>query len=82
MLNCKKTIERLYPYLDRELSEQELVEVREHLDLCPPCAKHFAFESGVLRVVSDACKAIQAPAALRARIMSSRTNATEVPPTK
>ncbi len=79
MLNCKKTIELLYPYLDRELSAQELEEIQEHLDMCPPCARHFALESGMLRIVSKACKSVQAPAALRARVMSTCMKAAEPP---
>ena len=73
MINCKTTVERLYPYLDRELSELELVEVREHLALCPPCAKHFEFESGMLRIVGDACRSVEAPDGLKAKILSARS---------
>ena len=74
MLDCKKTAERLYPYLDRELSDEELDEVRAHLEHCPPCAKFFEYESGVLRFVSDACRSVEAPASLRAKILSVRSS--------
>ena len=74
MINCKTTVERLYPYLDRELSEQELDEVREHLALCPPCAKHFDFESGMLRIVGDVCRSVEAPDGLKAKILSARSD--------
>ncbi len=74
MLNCKKTVEQLYPYLDRELTAQELEDVRAHLDHCPPCAKYFAYESGMLRFVSDACRSVEAPASLRAKILSARSS--------
>lgn len=73
MINCKTTVERLYPYLDRELSAQEIEEVREHLALCPPCAKYFNFESGMLRMVSDACRSVEAPEGLKAKILSTRS---------
>jgi len=82
MLNCTKTIERLYPFIDRELSEQELEEIREHLEMCPPCAKHFAFESGVLRFINDVCRSVEAPAALRAKVLSTCTYASETRTTK
>lgn len=71
MTKCKTTIERLYPYLDRELSTQEIEEIREHLDACPPCARHFQFEAGVLRFVGAACRSVEAPAELRAKILSA-----------
>lgn len=77
MTNCRMTIERLYPYLDRELSEQEIEEVADHLRRCPPCARHFAFEAGMLSFVSDACKSVKAPPDLVARILSRRTASIE-----
>lgn len=73
MINCKTTVERLYPYLDRELSAEEIEEVREHLALCPPCAKYFDFESGMLRLVSNACRSVEAPVSLREKIVSARS---------
>ncbi len=72
MIDCRMTLERLYPYLDRELSEAEIEEVRAHLDLCPPCAKHFEFESGMIRVVGDACRKTEAPPELKSRILAAR----------
>ena len=71
MTNCKVTIESLYPYLDRELSAQEIESIREHLNRCPPCARHFEFEAGILRFVSSACRSVEAPPDLRAKILSA-----------
>lgn len=82
MHNCTNTIKRLYPYIDRELSEQEITQIREHLAMCPPCAKHFSFESGMLRFIGAACRSVAAPAELRARVLSTCTYATNTPPTK
>ena len=36
-VGCDETIERLYYYLDGELTEQRRVEITRHLDLCGPC---------------------------------------------
>jgi len=69
MSNCKHTIENLYRYLDRDLSVEEMREVSEHLRRCPPCAKHFHFEEGVLRLVSEACRKQHAPEHLKAKIL-------------
>jgi mycothiol system anti-sigma-R factor len=72
MINCKTTIERLYPFLDRELTEDEHTEVQEHLSLCPPCARHFQFEAGVLRFVSASCRNVKTPESLLQRIAAAR----------
>jgi mycothiol system anti-sigma-R factor len=66
-------IERLYPYLDRELTEDELGEVQDHLNRCPPCAKHFDYEAGVLRFVGDAGRSVCAPQRLLEKILAART---------
>jgi hypothetical protein len=34
---CERVLERLSPFLDRELPEVEIGEIREHLAFCPPC---------------------------------------------
>ena len=72
MINCKTTVDRLYKYLDRELTEREVEEVQEHLDYCPPCAKYFAFEAGVLRFIGDACRSVSAPENLRGKVLAAR----------
>ncbi len=64
MGDCKETLDRLYEYLDRELSEEEQVEVQRHLDECPPCRDRFHFEENVLRVVRRCCRDVSAPPSL------------------
>ncbi len=64
MGDCKETLDRLYEYLDRELSEEEQVEVQQHLDDCPPCRDRFHFEENVLRVVRRCCRDVSAPPSL------------------
>lgn len=68
MLNCKDTIEKLYGYLDRQLSDGEAQEVREHLQNCQHCDDHFRFEENVLTRVHSACHETRTPADLKDRI--------------
>jgi anti-sigma factor (TIGR02949 family) len=68
MANCKDTIDRLYSYLDRELSPSERREVESHLALCPPCRDHFRFEYNVLSVIGQKCRQTAAPEGLKVRI--------------
>lgn len=64
MGDCKDTLDRLYEYLDRELSGDERVEVQRHLDDCPPCQDRFHFEENVLRLVRRCCRDVAAPPSL------------------
>ena len=68
MMNCKETVARLQTFLDRELSETEVAEVRMHLGACPPCRDHFHFEEHLKRLVRDGACPERAPISLRERI--------------
>jgi mycothiol system anti-sigma-R factor len=68
MMNCKEIAARLQTFLDRELSEAEVAEVRMHLGACPPCQNHFHFEEHLKRLVRDRACTEQAPLSLRDRI--------------
>lgn len=55
-LDCDETIERLYYYLDGELTEERRVEIQRHLDLCGPCVHAFGFETELRKVIANRCK--------------------------
>jgi mycothiol system anti-sigma-R factor len=55
-VGCDETIERLYVYLDGELTEQRRVEIARHLDLCGPCVGAYGFEAELRRVIANRCK--------------------------
>jgi mycothiol system anti-sigma-R factor len=55
-VGCDETIERLYYYLDGELTEQRRVEITRHLDLCGPCVGAYGFETELRRVISNRCR--------------------------
>ncbi len=67
-MNCRECEERLQSYVDRELSEQELLEVQRHLEACPPCENHFRLQLHLKRLVKVCCESGQAPAHLRAKL--------------
>jgi mycothiol system anti-sigma-R factor len=64
--NCDETMGRLSLYLDRELSENEVGEVKRHLASCPPCEQVFDFQLELKRLVRKECCTDDAPARLRA----------------
>ena len=68
MINCKNCKQALHPYIDRELSDEDIVQVRDHLDDCPGCLHLYEFEASLRRLVRVRCREQLAPEALRARI--------------
>jgi mycothiol system anti-sigma-R factor len=55
-VDCSETIERLYGYLDGELTDERRVEIQQHLDDCPPCLKAYDFEVELRVVIADRCR--------------------------
>jgi len=68
VITCKNCKQALHPYIDRELSDEDIVQVREHLDACPACVHLFEFEASLRRLVRVRCREQLAPDSLRARI--------------
>ncbi len=66
-VDCNETIERLYHYLDGELTDERRKEIRVHLDECAPCLGAFDFESDLRKVIANRCKD-HVPDSLRQRV--------------
>jgi mycothiol system anti-sigma-R factor len=69
-MDCAKCLERLYAYLDEELSPAELTQVRAHLDDCGGCEDELVIEQRFLARVRDCCHEDVAPTELRARVVA------------
>ena len=54
--DCSDSIERLYHYLDGELTEERRAQIKRHLDECPPCLGAFDFEVELRAVIASRCK--------------------------
>ena len=67
-IDCEEAARRLHGFLDKELNEAEVVEVRGHLNSCEECKSKFRFEASLKRVVMRHSSEQQAPASLRNRI--------------
>jgi mycothiol system anti-sigma-R factor len=65
--DCDETIERLYTYLDGELTDERRHAIQAHLDQCGPCLEAVDFEAELRRVIADRCKD-RVPESLRTRI--------------
>ncbi|MHB1518135.1 MAG: mycothiol system anti-sigma-R factor [Acidimicrobiales bacterium] len=69
-LSCDETIERLYIYLDGELTDERRAEIAQHLDMCGPCVGAYGFEAELRRVIANRCRD-RVPEALIARVASA-----------
>jgi mycothiol system anti-sigma-R factor len=61
----------LNPYLDRELSDEDIIQVRQHLEVCGGCVHVYQFEESLRRLVRVRCQEQGAPEWLRAKISMS-----------
>lgn len=68
-IDCQEALDRLYEFLDEELTPELAEEVRQHLEACAPCLKLSAFESAYLRFLEARTRAKAAPEALRRRVL-------------
>ena len=68
--DCDETIERLYWFLDGELTEERRQAIRAHLDECSPCLQVMGFEADLRRLLADRCRD-HVPAGLRERIAAA-----------
>jgi anti-sigma factor (TIGR02949 family) len=70
--NCKGCEERIQPYVDRELTVDEVVLVEAHLARCPYCERCYEFEATLRRVVKRHLVEPMPPA-LKAKLVALRT---------
>ena len=74
---CEEAFRRLDDYLDRELSSEEMLLVKEHLEVCAGCAREFTFEESLLKGVRSKLRQIELPPTLQARILGVLGNPPE-----
>lgn len=66
---CSEVLARVYSYLDGEIEDKSLAQIREHLDECGPCLREYGLEEAVKRLVQKCCGAESAPSGLRSKVM-------------
>jgi anti-sigma factor RsiW len=69
---CGDCEEMMQPYMDGMLSDEEVIEAREHLERCPWCDRRYRFESDLRHFVRVATEEPMSPG-LRERLESLRT---------
>lgn len=68
---CKEAFSRLDDFLDRELTHEEMLLVKMHLDKCHMCAQEFQFEASVLVALKEKLHHIDLPEDLLQQLSSA-----------
>jgi len=50
-MNCKEAAEFFYPYLDKELSPDDVAKLEAHIAECEPCMGHMEFDRALRHLV-------------------------------
>ncbi|HEY0118385.1 MAG TPA: mycothiol system anti-sigma-R factor [Cellulomonas sp.] len=64
---CSQALQRLWGYLDKELTVDDEDELRDHLAGCPPCLAEYSIDVVLKNLVRRSCHE-EAPETLRVRI--------------
>jgi anti-sigma factor (TIGR02949 family) len=70
--DCRDVLDRVYEYLDAEMTRHDLGKIKQHLEECGPCLQQFDLEGALKALVRRSCQDA-APADLRMRIMTRIT---------
>jgi anti-sigma factor (TIGR02949 family) len=68
MADCNETLRELEAFLDGEVPDEELVDIRAHLEGCPDCFQAFDFHAELKAVIATKCRGDEMPPGLLARI--------------
>lgn len=62
--SCEEIFRRLDDYIDRELSDDEVRKVEEHLSACAECAGEYRFEASLIEELKAKLRRIAVPPTL------------------
>ncbi len=68
-LTCEEVVQRLFPYIDKELDDRANAEIAHHLETCRGCYTRAEFERKLKAKVAETGQA-EAPERLRKRLKS------------
>ena len=69
-MDCEENIRQLWDYLDGELTELRMSEIRSHLKSCRGCFPHFDFEKVFLEAIAKSRVEHTTPEDLRRKVMA------------
>ncbi|MBN6034486.1 mycothiol system anti-sigma-R factor [Amycolatopsis sp. 195334CR] len=70
-VNCDEALAEIYLLLDKECSKEHEVELRRHLDECPPCLEEYGIDEQIKQILARKCGGDLAPAELKSKLRAS-----------
>jgi anti-sigma factor (TIGR02949 family) len=67
---CREAERRLQEYVDRQLTDDEIDRIEQHLAVCERCTNCYRFETEVRLYVREACVTEPCPETLKLRLRS------------
>jgi anti-sigma factor (TIGR02949 family) len=74
-IDCRTAVRQLWDYLDEELDDQRVDEVRQHLETCKHCLPHADFGERFLQALNGARQRHLMPTAVRSQVMAALAQA-------
>ncbi|MEO8815740.1 MAG: mycothiol system anti-sigma-R factor [Mycobacterium sp.] len=65
---CAQVIAEVWTLLDGECTPETKARLREHLEKCPGCLRHYGVEEQIKALIARKCSGDKAPPTLRERV--------------
>jgi anti-sigma factor (TIGR02949 family) len=74
-IDCRTAVQRLWDYLDQELDDARVREIRQHLESCRECLQHADFDHRFLEALGRVRELHLMPPEAKAHVMAALTQA-------
>jgi mycothiol system anti-sigma-R factor len=68
VFGCAEVIAEVWTLLDGECTPETRERLRQHLEACPGCLKHYGLEERIKTLIASKCSGDKAPERLRERL--------------
>ena len=67
-IDCEQVLERVWSYLDGEMTEEAYLEIRAHVAECEGCGSKYDFQRRLFDLIERKCKEGPIPVELKQRL--------------
>ncbi len=67
-IGCAQVIAEVWTLLDGECTPEARERLRQHLEACPGCFKHYGLEERIKALIATKCQGEKAPEGLKERL--------------
>jgi mycothiol system anti-sigma-R factor len=68
-VDCAQAIEKVYVYLDGEMSDEDCAQLRTHIGECADCLREYGLEQAFKSLVARSCGCDSTPEDVRQRLL-------------